>query len=326
MESGANPHLKNERGFTPLVYAIRDGNIQLTQLLFRYGCKLSPNLIELENAIINKKAETALVLLNNCEISLKSISFDSEPIIWFFIKYCVGNVEDIDHFVALLIKLVKCGSDVNSIHRVWGTLMHFLIYAMVCTPSQCYKPLFKALISLPECHLNQVFIPRNTRSSKGEEIFVEQIVANGTPLSFALEMSDCEFFAEELIKVGANVNTINWDNFSFAPQKVVALKMLYYSGCRFPDNFQTLFDPQNDENNFQLFLDEPNLMDKYNREFESFIRWIDYKQSNPWSLKHICGRLIRDRFGKKLNQILESDFILPVDLVDFLKMENNHEL
>src|SRR5437868_5562300 len=101
--------------------------------------------------------------------------------------------------------LLSMSSDINTIDSVWGSLMHFLIYAEYCSPTHCFKPLFNVLISSPKCDINYEFKPKDTQLKNGEPIPVERIMANGTALSFALEMSNCEYYAEQLIRVGADL-------------------------------------------------------------------------------------------------------------------------
>lgn len=311
---GANPDYKNNEGFTPLYYAVRDANISVTELLLKYNSRISSELHELRVALNRRNFKMVLILLDYLDKTqiqtMHTLKFDCEPIIWYFIRFIVNPQNtDRNDLVKVLNKLIELGSDVNSIHDLWGTLMHFIIYAMECQPNSVdnYKAVFDALISSPKCDLNKEFESQDTFDIRtGEEIFKERIEAFGTALSFALSLTNSEFFAEQLIKAGADVRSFDWNGFWFSPNKMKALKMLYYSGCPFPKDFLKRFEP--------VFYDfdesyEPEEIELHFTQFKVFNKWLNKQRFKPWTLKCICRRFVRENIMNVplcLNRIVRS--------------------
>ena len=126
-------------------------------------------------------------------------------------------------------------------------------------------------------------------------------MANGSALSFALEMNDCEYYAEELIRLGADHSTIKWDQIYFHPKKVKALKLLVYVGCAFPDNFRQYADPTLDGSIANQDVD------LINKEFDQFMEWWDVRRTTPLSLKQKSRNTIRKAIGSLGCRLLDTE-------------------
>ena len=298
---GANVNLKNCYGLTPICYAVQNGNEGLTRLLLKYGTRLSSNLFEFERSLRFKKFNCALILLETIETIDESIKFDGQPIIWFFVKYCVGEHEcDAKAVAKIMQKLIDMTPDVNTLDSLWGSLMHFLIYADFCSPTHCFKPMFDVLIRSLKCDINYVFCAKTTQFN-GEVIVPQRIMANGTSLSFALEMAGCEYYAEELIRIGADHSTINWYRIFFAPKKAKALKMLVFNGCHIPDYFRDESNPAFDDSV------SADIVVEYCRKFDHFIEWLDKRKETVLSLKQSSRNAVRKALGLKgIRQLAET--------------------
>lgn len=321
---GGNPNAKNIFELTPICYSIQNGDKQMTALLLKNGTLLSRDLMELKRAVLFKKFNTALEVIQYIDFKKfgEKLEHNSEPFLWFFVKYSVGEVESEEKEISeVMLRLVQMTSGVNHIDSVWGSLMHFLIYADHCTPTHSLKSLFQVLIRSNKCHINQEFQPKDTQTKTGQQVLKQQIKANGTALSFALELPNSNHYSEDLIRMGADLSTINWDNIYFAPEKVNSLKMLVLSGSPLPNDFREYADPSHD------FEVEDNQIDYYIKEFNKFNQWLEKQKTTPLTLKQMARNTVRKTIGvdgcRRLDREGSHLFAphfnkYPKELIDFL--------
>ncbi|XP_054159858.1 ankyrin-1-like [Oppia nitens] len=320
---GADPNFRNYCNHTALSLAIELNNTEAISLLLRYRSNWSPlksKLSELEHSIRFHYFNITFDILKTINQKINKL-FEDEPLIWFFLKHCVNAVDN-EIMVNIIKRIIEMTDDINTLHCIWGTPLHYLIYANICKPNTLYLKLFKELMASQKCDINQNFKPKDAIYN-GETVEVDRIMASGSPLSFALQMNKCGDFAVYLIKMGANYEDIDWENIYFAPDNTMAFKMLITMNCKFPKNFSTYSDPRHDES---VPDDE---YDYYIEMFDKFIKWMNKRLSKPLTLKEITRNFIRKQFEtEKCRQLMtNSDRLfanqLPKSLINYLKFFND---
>lgn len=272
LSRGANVNIRDANHISPLLQAVSI-NKTLTKLLLDNNAEMSDYCRELHTALISNKAEIANIILDRLKGPLSPNRIGRSPL-----QNAVAHINvliDFEESVNLAKKLVRLGDDVNYSNQ-YGTVFHILIQRSAFLNNGIQdlsaQALFKYFLSLPDSDFNKMIT----------------INGSGTPLTLAFKLNQY-FFAESLIRAGADVKKCSLDEFRYTRNADLALKLLFNCGYRFEDSFTSRSRPLNDE-------DLPY--------FEQFCDWLKNESSKIMNLRHLIRIAFRKFYGSKINTIV----------------------
>lgn len=283
LSRGADLNIRDANNISPLLQAVSI-NKTLTQLLLENNAELSDYSRELHTALLSNKADIADILLDRFCGPLFANRIGRSPL-----QNAVAHINcDPQQAVDLVKRLVRLGDDINYSNQ-YGSVLHILIQRSAFlnngTQDLTAQALFKYLVSLENCDINKLVT----------------INASGTPLTLAFKLNQY-FFAESLIKAGADVKKCTLDEFRYTKGSDLALKLLFYCGFRFEDSFISRSRPLNEEDLLS---------------FQSFCLWLKDKSLQVMSLRFLIRIALRRFYGQKINTIV-SQIHCPESLRSFI--------
>jgi len=267
LSRGADVNIRDANNISPLLQAVSISKT-LTKLLLDNNAQMSHFCRELHTALLSNKPDIADLVLDKLSGPLTPNRIGRSPL-QNACAHISGNPEEA---VNLVRKLVSLGDDINYWNQ-YGTVLHILIQRSAFlsngiedVPAQA---LFKYIISLEECDLNKVVT----------------INASGTPLTLAFKLNQY-YFAELLIRAGADIKKCRLDEFRYTKNADSTLKLLFYSGYNFGDSFESRNRPI-------------SLEDSTN--FGHFCLWIKTECSQIMSLRYLARIALRNFYGRRIN-------------------------
>lgn len=261
-------------------------------------------------------------------------------------------------------RMIKRGCNINKVDLNGLTPLHC---AALNGSEECVKMLIQAKCRLMPCQLRLTSL--HFAAQNGNPNIINMLIDYGeivnqsdamgdTPLSAAVQMNNIEA-AKVLLKRGARlkphivviafengfnhllrelinhnpviIDSINLSRFIFTEKCVESLKIMFYAGFKFPENFIEEIRPIDWFEfcmDYQIRLPESIYPSSYNRdhEFSSFVQFSQWFQQqnekNVMSLKCLSRIAFRGACGSnQIENILLNHFVLPKSIIDYLLLK-----